>query len=142
MSEIYTLPEHAALVLAAIPSDDCVNTGCPCCGLAGAASSRALPSVKPYERRPPRRPARKDRIESMAGDWIKIRVNLWDDPRIVRIAGRLKADKATIIGTLVPLGRSGTSSPQTAAWRVIPPRYSTANLELKAGAPPFRMWDG
>ncbi|MDA1053796.1 MAG: hypothetical protein O3C40_25385 [Planctomycetota bacterium] len=36
----------------------------------------------------------------MAGDWIKMRVDLWHDPRVVRIASALKADKATVCGAL------------------------------------------
>jgi hypothetical protein len=39
----------------------------------------------------------------MAGDWIKMRVDLWDDPRVIRMVSALKADKATICGALYRL---------------------------------------
>jgi hypothetical protein len=36
----------------------------------------------------------------MAGDWIKMRVDLWNDPRVVRMMSALNADKATVCGAL------------------------------------------
>lgn len=36
----------------------------------------------------------------MAGDWIKMRGNLWDDPRIARLCDITEASEATIIGGL------------------------------------------
>jgi len=36
----------------------------------------------------------------MAGDWIKMRCDLWTDPRVVRISSALKADKVRTIGAL------------------------------------------
>jgi len=39
----------------------------------------------------------------MAGDWIKMRTDLWTDPRIVRIMSATKADKAAVLGALFRL---------------------------------------
>lgn len=36
----------------------------------------------------------------MAGDWIKMRSNLWDDPRIMRLCELTGHDEATVIGGL------------------------------------------
>jgi hypothetical protein len=36
----------------------------------------------------------------MAGDWIKMRVELWDHPKIVRLASALKADRTAVVGAL------------------------------------------
>lgn len=36
----------------------------------------------------------------MAGDWIKMRCNLWDDPRVSGLADATKTKEATIIGGL------------------------------------------
>ena len=35
-----------------------------------------------------------------AGDWIKMRSNLWDDPRIAKVCDLTKATEATVIGGL------------------------------------------
>ena len=39
----------------------------------------------------------------MAADWIKMRTNLWTDPRVVRIVSALNVDRATAIGALFRL---------------------------------------
>ena len=36
----------------------------------------------------------------MAGDWIKMRGNLWDDPRVARIVDMTDSSEATVIGAL------------------------------------------
>lgn len=36
----------------------------------------------------------------MAGDWIKMRTDLWDDPRVVRMAASLATSRTNIIGGL------------------------------------------
>lgn len=36
----------------------------------------------------------------MAGDWIKMRTNLWDDPRVMRLCDETDQAEATIIGGL------------------------------------------
>lgn len=36
----------------------------------------------------------------MAGDWIKMRDNLWDDPRVSRLCDLVNANEATVIGGL------------------------------------------
>lgn len=36
----------------------------------------------------------------MAGDWIKMRVNLWDDPRVARICDATDKPEAMVIGSL------------------------------------------
>lgn len=36
----------------------------------------------------------------MAGDWIKMRSNLWDDPRVTAICDKTEAIEATVIGAL------------------------------------------
>lgn len=36
----------------------------------------------------------------MAGDWIKMRGNLWDDPRVARICDLTDASEATVVGAL------------------------------------------
>lgn len=36
----------------------------------------------------------------MAGDWIKMRANLWDDPRVSRLCEMVGAKEATIVGGL------------------------------------------
>jgi hypothetical protein len=36
----------------------------------------------------------------MAGDWIKMRTNLWDDPRVSRLADATRTGEATVIGGL------------------------------------------
>jgi hypothetical protein len=36
----------------------------------------------------------------MAGDWIKMRSNLWDDPRVAGVCDRTGASEAQVIGAL------------------------------------------
>jgi len=36
----------------------------------------------------------------MAGDWIKMRGNLWDDPRVARLCDETDSTEATVIGAL------------------------------------------
>jgi len=36
----------------------------------------------------------------MAGDWIKMRSNLWDDPRVARIVDATDSSEATVVGAL------------------------------------------
>jgi len=36
----------------------------------------------------------------MAGDWIKMRCNLWDDPRVTRLCDLTETAEATVIGAL------------------------------------------
>ena len=36
----------------------------------------------------------------MAGDWIKMRTNLWDDPRVSSLADATRTGEATVIGGL------------------------------------------
>lgn len=40
------------------------------------------------------------REETMAGDWIKMRSNLWDDPRVTSIVDATDSTEATVIGAL------------------------------------------
>ena len=39
----------------------------------------------------------------MASEWIKMRVDLWDDPRTVRLAAMLKLKRAAVCGALYRL---------------------------------------
>jgi hypothetical protein len=36
----------------------------------------------------------------VAGEWIKVRTNLWDDPRVAGLAEKTKTSEATVIGAL------------------------------------------
>lgn len=36
----------------------------------------------------------------MAGDWIKMRSNLWDDPRVARICDLTDVGEAAVVGGL------------------------------------------
>jgi hypothetical protein len=36
----------------------------------------------------------------MAGDWIKMRTNLWDDPRVAGLVDRTDSSEAAVVGAL------------------------------------------
>lgn len=51
----------------------------------------------------------------MAGDWIKMRGNLWDDPRVSRICDLTKAGEAAVIGGLYWLWNSADQHTESGA---------------------------
>jgi len=67
----------------------------------------------------------------MAGDWIKMRVDLWDDPRVVRIVSALDADKATVCGALYRVW--SLADQYTEDGRLV--GYTPDALEQNAGVP-------
>ncbi len=69
----------------------------------------------------------------MAGDWIKMRVDLWDDPRAVRMASMLKANKATVCGALYRVWALGDQ--YTADGRLV--GYTAETLDDSLGIPGF-----
>lgn len=52
----------------------------------------------------------------MAGDWIKMRGNLWDDPRVAKLCDLTDQGEAAIVGALYcGSGLPLTSIPRTAS---------------------------
>ncbi|KEA63124.1 Primosomal protein I [Marinobacterium lacunae] len=69
----------------------------------------------------------------MAGDWIKMRSNLWDDPRIARLCDLTNQGEATIIGGLYWLWMSADQHTETG----LMPGLSIRQINRKAGIDGF-----
>lgn len=69
----------------------------------------------------------------MAGDWIKMRSNLWDDPRIGRIVDETNSKEATIIGALYWLWASADQHTETG----VMPGLSLKGIDRKTGVKGF-----
>ncbi len=69
----------------------------------------------------------------MAGDWIKMRSNLWDDPRIGRICDLTGAAEATVIGALYWLWSTADSHTEDG----LMPGLSLRQIDRKTGVPGF-----
>ena len=69
----------------------------------------------------------------MAGDWIKMRSNLWDDPRVTRLCDLTEQNEATIIGGLYWLW--ATADQHTEDGHM--PGLSVAGIDRKTGVKGF-----
>lgn len=69
----------------------------------------------------------------MAGDWIKMRSNLWDDPRVTRMCDLTEQPEATIIGGLYWLW--ATADQHTEDGHM--PGLSVAGIDRKTGVNGF-----
>ena len=65
----------------------------------------------------------------MAGDWIKMRNNLWDDPRISQICDSTGASEATVIGGLYWLWSAADEHTEDGFM----PGLSVAGIDRKTG---------
>lgn len=65
----------------------------------------------------------------MAGDWIKMRTNLWDDPRVSRLCDETGQSEAAIIGALYWLWSSADEHTEDG----IMPGLSIAGIDRKTG---------
>lgn len=65
----------------------------------------------------------------MAGDWIKMRSNLWDDPRVTRLCDLTGHGEATIIGGLYWLWATADQHTEDGALRGL----STQGIDRKTG---------
>lgn len=69
----------------------------------------------------------------MAGDWIKMRGNLWDDPRITRLCDLTEQSEATVIGALYWLWATADQHSQDGGL----PGLTTRGIDRKTGVPEF-----
>lgn len=69
----------------------------------------------------------------MAGDWIKMRGNLWDDPRVAKLADMTNSHEATIIGALYWLWATADQHTEDG----IMPDLSTRSIDRKTGVAGF-----
>ncbi|MFA5898048.1 MAG: hypothetical protein WC829_02925 [Hyphomicrobium sp.] len=69
----------------------------------------------------------------MAGDWIKMRGNLWDDPRVGRIADITDTTEATVIGGLYWLWASADQHTENG----VMPGLSIRRIDSKTGIKGF-----
>lgn len=69
----------------------------------------------------------------MAGDWIKMRGNLWDDPRITRLYDLTEQSEATVIGALYWLWATADQHSQDGGL----PGLTTRGIDRKTGVPEF-----
>jgi len=69
----------------------------------------------------------------MAGDWIKMRVNLWDDPRVGSLVDATNSKEATIIGGLYWLWASADQHTETG----LMPGLSLKQIDRKTGIKGF-----
>lgn len=69
----------------------------------------------------------------MAGDWIKMRANLWDDPRVSRLCEMVAAKEATIVGGLYWLWASADQHSTDGLMHGLSP----ATVDRKAGIKGF-----
>lgn len=65
----------------------------------------------------------------MAGEWIKMRTNLWDDPRVSRLCDLTHASEATVIGALYWLWASADEHTEDGHM----PGLSIAGIDRKTG---------
>ncbi len=69
----------------------------------------------------------------MAGDWIKMRTNLWTDPRVVRVSNTLKTGRTQIIGGLFRLWSLGDEHSEDGVLQ----GYSAKFIDQECGLPGF-----
>jgi hypothetical protein len=69
----------------------------------------------------------------MAGDWIKMRGNLWDDPRIAKLCDLTNSKEAEIIGALYWLWASADQHTETG----VMPGLSLRQVDRKTGVKGF-----
>jgi hypothetical protein len=69
----------------------------------------------------------------MAGDWIKMRGNLWDDPRVSRLCDLTDQPEAMVIGALYWLWSSADSHTEDG----LMPGLSLKGIDRKSGVPGF-----
>lgn len=67
----------------------------------------------------------------MAGDWIKMRNNLWNDPRIMRVCDISKAGEACVVGGLYWLWSAADEHSETGFM----PGLSTSGIDRRTGVP-------
>lgn len=69
----------------------------------------------------------------MAGDWMKMRTNLWDDPRVSRLCGLTGKCEATIIGALYWLWATADEHSEDGSLT----GYTIAQIDRKTGVKGF-----
>lgn len=69
----------------------------------------------------------------MAGDWVKMRSNLWDDPRVTKLVDLTTANEATVIGALYWLWTTADQHTQDGAM----PGLTTRAIDRKTGLQGF-----
>jgi len=69
----------------------------------------------------------------MAGDWIKMRSNLWDDPRVGRLVDLTNSSEAAVIGALYWLWSTADQHTEDGAM----PGLSLRQIDRKTGIPGF-----
>jgi hypothetical protein len=69
----------------------------------------------------------------MAGDWIKMRSNLWDDPRVARLCDLTDANESTVIGGLYWLWSTADQHSEDGCMPGLTPR----SIDRKTGIPGF-----
>jgi hypothetical protein len=71
----------------------------------------------------------------MAGDWMPVRLDLWDDPRIVRLDRALNCGRATAVGACVRLWAVADNYSQDGAL----PGYDAATVDATVGLNGFAL---
>jgi hypothetical protein len=69
----------------------------------------------------------------MAGDWIKMRSNLWDDPRVGALVDATNSTEAAIVGALYWLWSTADQHTEDGAM----PNLTTRQIDRKTGVPGF-----
>ena len=69
----------------------------------------------------------------MAGDWIKMRGNLWDDPRVAKLADLTNSNEAMVIGSLYWLWATADQHTEDG----VMPDLSERAIDRKTGLPGF-----
>jgi hypothetical protein len=67
--------------------------------------------------------------ENMAGEWIKVRTNLWDDPRVSQLCDLTSSIEATVVGGLYWLWSTADEHTETG----LMPGMSAAAIDRKTG---------
>lgn len=69
----------------------------------------------------------------MAGEWIKVRTNLWNDPRVSELCDKTKSNEATVVGGLYWLWATADEHTETG----LLPGLSVNAIDRKTGIPGF-----
>lgn len=69
----------------------------------------------------------------MAGDWIKMRGNLWDDPRVAKIVDLTDSSEAAVVGALYWLWATADQHTEDG----IMPGLTLKSIDRKTGVPGF-----
>ena len=69
----------------------------------------------------------------MAGDWIKMRGNLWDDPRVIKIVDMTDSSEATVVGALYWLWSTADQHTEDGVLLGL----SVKSIDRKTGVPGF-----